>query len=79
MQIFQQFTGINVIMFYAHVLFQTMGFESNASLLSAVVTGGVNVISTLGSIILVDKIGRRKLLLAACIQMLIAQVRALTN
>jgi hypothetical protein len=39
MQIFQQFTGINAIMFYAPVLFQTMGFESNASLLSAVVTG----------------------------------------
>ncbi|KAK1642948.1 hypothetical protein QYE76_060753 [Lolium multiflorum] len=74
MQIFQQFTGINAIMFYAPVLFQTMGFESNASLLSAVVTGGVNVISTLVSIILVDKIGRRKLLLEACVQMLIAQV-----
>ncbi|KAM0888401.1 hypothetical protein ACQ4PT_028358 [Festuca glaucescens] len=74
MQIFQQFTGINAIMFYAPVLFQTMGFESNASLLSAVVIGGVNVVSTLVSIIFVDKIGRRKLLLEACVQMLIAQV-----
>ncbi|KQK20404.1 sugar transport protein 8 [Brachypodium distachyon] len=74
MQVFQQFTGINAIMFYAPVLFQTMGFASNASLLSAVVTGGVNVLSTLVSIVLVDKIGRRKLLLEACVQMLIAQV-----
>ena len=79
MQVFQQFTGINAIMFYAPVLFQTMGFESNASLLSAVVTGGVNVVSTLVSIILVDKIGRRKLLLEACVQMLIAQVRPSTD
>lgn len=73
MQVFQQFTGINAIMFYAPVLFQTMGFESNGALLSAVVTGGVNVLSTIVSIILVDKVGRRKLLLEACAQMLLAQ------
>ncbi|XP_015695035.2 sugar transport protein 8-like [Oryza brachyantha] len=73
MQVFQQFTGINAIMFYAPVLFQTMGFKSNASLLSAVVTGGVNVISTLVSVVLVDKFGRRLLLLQACAQMLVAQ------
>uniref|UniRef100_A0A0E0E8Z5 Major facilitator superfamily (MFS) profile domain-containing protein n=1 Tax=Oryza meridionalis TaxID=40149 RepID=A0A0E0E8Z5_9ORYZ len=73
MQVFQQFTGINAIMFYAPVLFQTMGFKSNGSLLSAVVTGGVNVVSTLVSIVAVDKIGRRRLLLQACGQMLIAQ------
>ncbi|GJN09922.1 hypothetical protein PR202_ga27976 [Eleusine coracana subsp. coracana] len=73
MQVFQQFTGINAIMFYAPVLFQTMGFESDGSLLSAVVTGGVNVVSTVVSILLVDKVGRRKLLLEACAQMLAAQ------
>ncbi|KAL0414555.1 UNVERIFIED_CONTAM: Sugar transport protein 8 [Sesamum radiatum] len=38
-QVFQQFTGINAIMFYAPVLFQTLGFKSDASLLSAVITG----------------------------------------
>ncbi|KAL0457230.1 UNVERIFIED_CONTAM: Sugar transport protein 8 [Sesamum latifolium] len=42
-QVFQQFTGINAIMFYAPVLFQTLGFKSDASLLSAVITGLVNV------------------------------------
>ncbi|PUZ68895.1 hypothetical protein GQ55_2G065200 [Panicum hallii var. hallii] len=73
MQVFQQFTGINAIMFYAPVLFQTMGFEADGSLLSAVVTGCVNVASTIVSIVLVDKVGRRKLLLEACAQMLVAQ------
>ncbi|KAL6839106.1 hypothetical protein ACP4OV_031160 [Aristida adscensionis] len=73
MQVFQQFTGINAIMFYAPVLFQTMGFASDGSLLSAVVTGGVNVLSTVVSIMLVDRVGRRKLLLEACLQMLAAQ------
>ena len=77
LQVFQQFTGINVIMFYAPVLFQTMGFGSDASLLSAVVTGLVNVLSTLVAIFTVDKIGRKKLLVEAAIQMLIAQVSKL--
>ncbi|KAH7661782.1 Sugar/inositol transporter protein [Dioscorea alata] len=72
-QVFQQFTGINAIMFYAPVLFQTMGFRNDASLLSAVITGLVNVFSTIVSIVLVDRVGRRKLLLQAAVQMLIAQ------
>lgn len=74
LQIFQQFTGINVIMFYAPVLFQTMGFGSDASLLSAVVTGLVNVVSTLVAIFTVDRCGRKVLLVEAAIQMLVAQV-----
>ncbi|WOL10639.1 hypothetical protein Cni_G19398 [Canna indica] len=77
MQVFQQFTGINAIMFYAPVLFQTIGFKSDASLLSAVVTGIVNVFSTIVSVVLVDRAGRKFLLLEACIQMLIAQVVAI--
>ncbi|KAI7981490.1 Sugar transport protein 8 [Camellia lanceoleosa] len=74
LQIFQQMTRINAIMFYAPVLFQTMGFKNDASLLSEVITGTVNVASTFVSIYLVDKIGRRKLLLQACVQMFICQV-----
>ncbi|NDW60517.1 sugar porter family MFS transporter, partial [Yangia sp. PrR004] len=50
LQIFQQFTGINAIMFYAPVLFNTLGFKSDASLYSAVITGAVNVLSTLVSV-----------------------------
>ncbi|KAH8500364.1 hypothetical protein H0E87_015575 [Populus deltoides] len=73
MQVFQQFTGINAIMFYAPVLFQTVGFGSDAALLSSVVTGLVNVLSTIVSVVLVDRVGRRALLLEACVQMLITQ------
>ncbi|KAI5573415.1 hypothetical protein BDE02_10G079000 [Populus trichocarpa] len=73
LQVFQQLTGINAIMFYAPVLFQTVGFKNDASLLSAVITGIVNVLSTLVSIFYVDKVGRRVLLLQACVQMLISQ------
>lgn len=59
MQVFQQFIGINTIMF----LFQTVGFKNGASLLSSVIIGLVNVLSTSVSIYAVDKVGRRKLLL----------------
>ncbi|KAM1195446.1 hypothetical protein ACFX13_022446 [Malus domestica] len=62
MQIFQQFTGINAIMFYAPVLFKTLGFKSDASLYSSVITGAVNVPSTMLSIYFVDRPGRRVLL-----------------
>ncbi|KAK6917456.1 Major facilitator, sugar transporter-like [Dillenia turbinata] len=71
---FQQLTGINVIMFYAPVLFKTIGFGSDASLMSAVITGLVNVLATLVSIYGVDKWGRRFLFLEGGLQMLICQI-----
>ncbi|XP_059294415.1 sugar transport protein 13-like [Lycium ferocissimum] len=74
LQIFQQFTGINAIMFYAPVLFSTLGFGSSAALYSAVITGAVNVLSTVVSVYSVDKLGRRFLLLEAGVQMLISQI-----
>ena len=58
LQVFQQFTGINVIMFYAPVLFQTIGLGNEAALLSAVVTGSVNVLATLVANFFVDKVVR---------------------
>lgn len=70
---FQQFTGINAIMFYAPVLFKTLGFGNNASLMSAVITGVVNVVATSASIFTVDKYGRRFLFIEGGIQMAISQ------
>ncbi|KAJ6431405.1 hypothetical protein OIU84_018813 [Salix udensis] len=74
LQVFQQLTRINAIMSYAPVLFQTAGFKNDSSLLSAMITGIVNMLSTLVSIFYVDKVGRRILLLQAYEQMSISQV-----
>lgn len=74
LQFFQQFTGINAIMFYAPVLFNTLGFKNDASLYSAVITGAVNVLATIVAIYVVDKLGRRFLLLQAGVQMFLSQV-----
>lgn len=76
---FQQLTGINVIMFYAPVLFKTLGFGNDAALMSAVISGGVNVLATFVSIFTVDKFGRRFLFLEGGIQMFICQVKEISN
>ncbi|KAJ1423788.1 Sugar/inositol transporter [Sesbania bispinosa] len=74
LQIFQQFTGINAIMFYAPVLFNSLGFKNDAALYSAVITGAINVVSTVVSIYSVDKLGRRILLLEGGVQMFLSQI-----
>ncbi|KAJ8772326.1 hypothetical protein K2173_027503 [Erythroxylum novogranatense] len=71
---FQQVTGINVIAFYAPVLFRTIGLKESASLMTAVVTGVVGTISTFISMLLVDKFGRRALFLFGGAQMLVSQI-----
>jgi len=71
---FQQLTGINVIMFYAPVLFLTIGFGDDASLMSAVITGLVNMFATVVSIVTVDRLGRRALFLQGGTQMFISQI-----
>ncbi|PON92404.1 Sugar/inositol transporter [Trema orientale] len=70
---FQQVTGINVIAFYAPILFRTIGLGESASLLSAVMTGAVGTVSTFISMVIVDKFGRRALFVAGGVQMFVAQ------
>jgi hypothetical protein len=77
MPAFQILTGINSILFYAPVLFQSMGFGRDASLYSSALTGGVLLLSTFLSIATVDRLGRRPLLISGGIQMIICQVREL--
>ncbi|XP_021774321.1 sugar transport protein 7-like [Chenopodium quinoa] len=74
MPTFQILTGINSILFYAPVLFQSMGFAANASLYSSALTGAVLASSTLISIAAVDRLGRRALLISGGITMITCQV-----
>lgn len=71
---FQQVTGINVVAFYAPVLFRTVGFGESGSLMSTLVTGIVGTASTLVSMLVVDRIGRKTLFLIGGLQMLVSQV-----
>ncbi|KAI3924346.1 hypothetical protein MKW98_032547 [Papaver atlanticum] len=71
---FQQFTGINVIAFYAPVLFQSVGFGNDSALIGAIILGVVNFISIVISMFIVDRYGRRVLFMQGGIQMIICQV-----
>ncbi|MFC5746728.1 sugar porter family MFS transporter [Actinomadura rugatobispora] len=64
LSVFQQFVGINVIFYYSSSLWQAVGFSENDAMLTSVINSVVNVLATLLAIALVDKIGRRPLLLA---------------
>ncbi|XWS51576.1 hypothetical protein CRYUN_Cryun12cG0188600 [Craigia yunnanensis] len=72
---FQQVTGINVITFYAPILFRTIGQSESASLMSAVVsTGLVGTTATFISMLVVDKLGRKALFMIGGIQMFVTQI-----
>ena len=60
---FQQWCGINVIFNYAQEIFASAGFDINDTLKSIVATGTINFLATIIALPLVDKIGRRRLLL----------------
>lgn len=71
---FQQLTGNNSILFYAPVIFQSLGFGSGASLFSSLISSGALLIGTLISMFLVDKFGRRKFFLEAGAEMITCMV-----
>ncbi|MDP2237764.1 MAG: D-xylose transporter XylE [Bacteroidales bacterium] len=69
LSVFQQFVGINVALYYAPRIFESMGAAKDASMLQTVVMGLVNVIFTVVAILTVDKWGRKILLLIGSIGM----------
>jgi SP family xylose:H+ symportor-like MFS transporter len=71
LSVFQQFVGINVALYYAPRIFESMGAEKDASMLQTVVMGLVNVIFTVVAIMTVDKWGRKPLLMVGSIGMAI--------
>ncbi len=59
----QQFTGINVVFYYGSVLWQAAGFTEANALLTNVIGGTVNIAFTILAMVLVDRIGRKPLLM----------------
>ena len=71
LSIFQQFVGINVALYYAPRIFESMGAGKDASMLQTIVMGLVNVVFTVIAIMTVDKWGRKPLLIVGSIGMAI--------
>ena len=66
---FQQFSGVNAVIFYASDIFKTAQISIDVNLVSAVAIGVVQVVATLLSVLLVDKLGRKVLLTVSSIGM----------
>lgn len=63
LSMFQQFVGINVIFYYSSSLWQSVGFSEADAMAQSVITSVVNISVTIVAILLIDKIGRRRLLM----------------
>lgn len=66
---FQQFVGINVIFYYGEILWKAAGATEQWALRINVLTGLVNILATIPAILLIDRIGRKPLLLAGSVGM----------
>lgn len=62
LSVFQQFVGINVVFYYGSVLWEAAGFTEKHALFINIISGTINVISTFFAIVLIDRVGRKPLL-----------------
>jgi SP family xylose:H+ symportor-like MFS transporter len=65
--VLQQWTGINVLFNYAAEVYRSAGYSANDIFLNIVVTGVINLVFTVLAMVLVDRIGRRVLMIYGCI------------
>ena len=66
---FQQFIGINTIIYYAPTTLTNAGFGADAAIYANLIIGALNVVATIVAVRLVDRLGRKPLLLAGCVGM----------
>jgi SP family arabinose:H+ symporter-like MFS transporter len=67
--IFQQITGINTIMYYAPKIFAQVGQSNDSALLQTIAIGGTNLLFTIVAMLLIDKFGRKFLVLTGSLGM----------
>jgi SP family xylose:H+ symportor-like MFS transporter len=71
---FQQFVGINVVLYYATDIFKGMGLSTNASLFQTIIVGAVNLTFTVVAILAVDRFGRRPLQIIGALVMAVSMI-----
>ena len=69
LSVFQQFVGINVVLYYAGNIFRNMGASTDSSLMQTIIVGSVNLLFTVVAIVTVDKFGRKPLMIIGSIGM----------
>lgn len=74
LSVFQQFVGINVVLYYAPEIFRNMGSSTESSLLQTIIVGAVNLSFTVLAIMTVDRFGRKPLQIIGALGMAISMV-----
>lgn len=69
--IFQQITGINTIMYYAPKIFANIGQSNNSALMQTILIGGTNLVFTLVAMVLIDRFGRKLLIVVGSTGMMV--------
>lgn len=74
LSVFQQFVGINVVLYYAPEIFKGMGMKTDASMLQTIIVGAINLIFTVVAIFTVDKFGRKILMIIGSVLMAVSMI-----
>lgn len=69
LSVFQQFVGINVVLYYAPEIFKNMGSGTDTALLQTIIVGIINLSFTVVAILTVDKFGRKPLMIIGALGM----------
>ena len=72
--VFQQFVGINVVLYYATDIFKGMGMSTNASLMQTIIVGAVNLVFTVVAVLSVDHFGRKPLQIIGALVMAVSMI-----
>jgi sugar porter (SP) family MFS transporter len=67
--VFNQLTGINTVMYFSADIFRSVGFTTDSAIWQTVIIGATNLVATIIGMSLIDKVGRRKLLLLGSLGM----------
>jgi len=74
LSVFQQFVGINVVLYYAPEIFRNIGSGTDAALLQTVLVGAINLIFTVLAILTVDRYGRKPLQIIGALGMAVSMI-----
>lgn len=69
LSVFQQFVGINVVLYYAGNIFRNMGASTDSSLLQTIIVGIINLVFTVVAVLSVDRFGRKPLMILGALCM----------
>jgi SP family xylose:H+ symportor-like MFS transporter len=74
LSVFQQFVGINVVLYYAGNIFRNMGYSNDSSMLQTILVGLVNLSFTVIAIFTVDRFGRKPLMIIGGVGMAVSMI-----